>query len=53
MAKYSFFKVHVLAVSLPTQFHTMAWESSRGFPKVVGPCNYMGDPEDAPDPGFG
>ena len=33
------------------QLPAVAWESSRGQPKALGPCTRVGDPEEAP--GFG
>ena len=27
----------------------MAWKGSRGWPKALEPCTYMGDLEEAPD----
>ena len=38
----------VLAAPLPIQLSAMAWESSRGWSKSLGPCTHVGDQEEAP-----
>nr|XP_051708725.1 cyclin-dependent kinase 14 isoform X2 [Oryctolagus cuniculus] len=38
----------VLAAPLPIQLSAVAWESSGRWPKCLGPCTRMGDPEEAP-----
>lgn len=35
-----------LAALLPIQL--TAWENSRGWPKLLGPCIFKGDPGEAP-----
>ena len=35
----------------PSSSLPVAWESSRGWPKALGLCTHVGDPEEAP--GFG
>ena len=48
---------HVGAISnpgspcFPSSSLLVAWDSSRGQPKALGPCTRVGDPEEAP--GFG
>ncbi|XP_069932064.1 SH3 domain-binding protein 5-like isoform X3 [Oryctolagus cuniculus] len=39
--------VLVLAVPLPVRLSAMAWDSSGGCPKSLGPCTHVGDPEEA------
>ena len=38
-----------LAAPLLIQLSAMTWESSRRWPKCLGPCTHVGELEEAPD----